>query len=192
MRTASATSALTFVGTEGFVPPEGPGTPGADVFSLGKVLYELATGMDRNEFPRLPPAFSTWDDAAAFLELNAVVLRACDPRRERRHADAAALLEDLLLLQAGRSVRRLRLIEWRLGQALRAVALLAAAAAVAGGGAWVAWSRAEREMAARAAAEAAREAAKAERDALARQTVYAATLARAQRSLEDIFMEAVE
>src|SRR5207249_11754056 len=27
-----------FVGTEGYIPPEGPGTPAADVYSLGKVL----------------------------------------------------------------------------------------------------------------------------------------------------------
>ena len=33
-----------FVGTEGFVPPEGPGTPVADIFSLGMVLY----GPDRS------------------------------------------------------------------------------------------------------------------------------------------------
>src|SRR5882724_799072 len=39
----TATSTGTFVGTEGFVPPEGPGAPSADVFSLGKVLYELTT-----------------------------------------------------------------------------------------------------------------------------------------------------
>jgi serine/threonine protein kinase len=42
-------SAQTFVGTEGFVPPEGPGTPAADVFSLGKLLYEISTGLDRHD-----------------------------------------------------------------------------------------------------------------------------------------------
>src|SRR5207245_6454344 len=31
------------VGTEGYLPPEGPGTPQADIFSLGKVLYEIST-----------------------------------------------------------------------------------------------------------------------------------------------------
>src|SRR5436305_573848 len=35
-----------YVGTEGFIAPEGPGTPQADVFALGKVLYEAAMGMD--------------------------------------------------------------------------------------------------------------------------------------------------
>src|SRR5437763_317479 len=33
-----------FVGTEGFIPPEGPGTARSDIFSLGKVLYEASMG----------------------------------------------------------------------------------------------------------------------------------------------------
>ena|SRR5436309_15914043 len=43
------------VGTSGFLPPEGPGTPQADMYSLGKVLYEISMGRDRPEFPKLPP-----------------------------------------------------------------------------------------------------------------------------------------
>jgi serine/threonine protein kinase len=38
-------------GTIGFMPPEGPGTVQADIYSLGKVIYEAATGKDRQEFP---------------------------------------------------------------------------------------------------------------------------------------------
>ena len=43
-----------FVGTEGFVPPDGPGTRRADVYALAKVLYEISTGKDRMDFPELP------------------------------------------------------------------------------------------------------------------------------------------
>src|SRR5207302_1887608 len=31
---------VTYVGTEGYIPPEGPGSAASDIFSLGKVLYE--------------------------------------------------------------------------------------------------------------------------------------------------------
>jgi serine/threonine protein kinase len=35
---APADATLSCVGTEGFLPPEGPGSPQADIYSLGKVL----------------------------------------------------------------------------------------------------------------------------------------------------------
>lgn len=103
-----------FVGTEGFVPPEGPGTAAADIFSLGKVLYEISTGRDRTEFPNLPENLDDLNDRRALLELNEVVLKACDFDLQRRYPSAATMREDLLLVQAGRSVRRLHLIERRL------------------------------------------------------------------------------
>lgn len=174
---AASDEQLTFVGTEGFVPPEGPGAPGADVFSLGKLLYELATGLDRHDFPRLPAELSEWPDRREFLELNEVLLRACEGDARRRYPDATALLDELLLLQAGKSVRRLRRTERHLARTLRVAAVLAIVAAVAGTGAWVERRRANAEQALRAVAEA-------ERDALARRSIYAATLAQAQRALE--------
>ncbi len=48
--------AATFVGTEGYVPPEGPGKPLADIYSLGKVFYQMATGRPARDFPKFPPA----------------------------------------------------------------------------------------------------------------------------------------
>lgn len=130
---AGIDEAASFVGTEGFVPPEGPGTPPADIFSLGKVLYEMSTGMDRNEFPRLP-AGGLWlheGDAATLAELNEITLRACEPKSAQRYQDAAELRTELTLLQTGKSVRRLRRLErrvaWlsRAGLAAGIVALLA-------------------------------------------------------------------
>jgi eukaryotic-like serine/threonine-protein kinase len=50
------------VGTEGYLAPEGPGTPQADLFALGKVLYEAATSLDRRQLPQLPPDLRTRSD----------------------------------------------------------------------------------------------------------------------------------
>ncbi len=103
--TSTDNAARTAVGTEGYMPPEGPGSPAADVFALGKVLYELAMGLDRCQFPQLPPALGRFSDHRELMQLNAVILRACDPRPERRYADGVALLADLQRLQGGRRTR---------------------------------------------------------------------------------------
>jgi serine/threonine protein kinase len=68
--------ARSFVGTEGFVPPEGPGTPQADLYSTGKLLYEATMGRSRLEFPTLP---ADWDaipseEQARLIEFNEVLL----------------------------------------------------------------------------------------------------------------------
>lgn len=99
--------ARTFVGTEGFVPPEGPGSPAADVYALGKLLYEISTGLDRQQFPQLPPELNRLPDYRALLKLNEVILRACDPRPEQRYPDGRAMLMGLSALQAGQRVGRL-------------------------------------------------------------------------------------
>lgn len=129
---ASVSDASTYVGTAGFVPPEGPGAPSADVFALGKVIYELSTGLDRNDFPRLPAGLRDFADGRALLELNEILLRACDPNPGARYPDGAALLADLGLLQGGRSLRRRRAAR----RTVRIAALIAAAAALALGGGW--------------------------------------------------------
>jgi len=111
---AETSEARSYVGTEGFIAPEGPGSRQADVYSLGKVLYEASTGKDRQEFPKLPTGFEAMPDQAEFLELNEIVTRACrhDPRD--RYQTAQQMHDELLLLANGRSVRRLHLLERRL------------------------------------------------------------------------------
>jgi serine/threonine protein kinase len=74
---------VTFVGSEGYVPPEGPGQPVADLFGLGKVLYQLSTGSSLNEFPAVPQSLlqgATGPQMALLLE---VIRKACDfnPRK---------------------------------------------------------------------------------------------------------------
>ena len=41
---ARTSEAHTFVGTYGYIPPEGPGTPAADVYSLGRVFEKMLLG----------------------------------------------------------------------------------------------------------------------------------------------------
>jgi TolB-like protein len=94
-----------FVGTEGYMPPEGPGTTSADCYALGKVLYELSTGRDRRDYPDPPPDLLTRSDRERLLELNAVLHRACAPDPRQRYPDARAMVADLDRLEAGLSVR---------------------------------------------------------------------------------------
>lgn len=130
---AGMDEARSFVGTEGFVPPEGPGKAQADIYALGKVLYEMATGMDRNEFPRLPASSdSSTLSLEAFAEFNEVLIRACDPEPSRRYASAEELRRELLFLQGGKSVRELRGLERR-AEVARKVSLVTAVLAVVAG-----------------------------------------------------------
>lgn len=128
--------ANTFVGTEGFIPPEGPGTPQADIFAFGKLLYEISTGKDRLAFPEPVPDLGSNSNPKEWRELNAIVLRACEPNLAQRYASANSLLADLALLQSGKSVRRLRALEHRVRWISRASALLAILALGAGIAGW--------------------------------------------------------
>ncbi len=125
---AETSEARSFVGTESFIPPEGPNSPQADIYSLGKVLYELAMGKDRQEFPE--PFTGLWEnaEAEALLELNAVILKACANDRRERYQSAEEMHADLALLERGKSVRRLHSLRHRLGILAK---IGAAAAAVA-------------------------------------------------------------
>ncbi|HVJ46266.1 MAG TPA: SUMF1/EgtB/PvdO family nonheme iron enzyme, partial [Luteolibacter sp.] len=96
----------TFVGTEGFVPPEGPGSAQADVYSLGKVLYEIATGKDRLDFPELPDHLPSGPERKRWLELNKIICDICEPRLSKRVITSAAeLAEALRRLQRGKKRR---------------------------------------------------------------------------------------
>jgi WD40 repeat protein len=172
---ARAEEAESLVGTLGFIPPEGSGTARADLFSLGKVLYEMSTGKDRREFPQLPPNLREFPDAAPLVEFNEIVLKACAHDPAQRYASASEVRADLALLHGGRSVRRLRAMERRLVVATRAGLALAALLAVAGGFYWAARHQAETN-ARLAAANAALAATNAQLAAHTVQQLYAAEL----------------
>jgi tetratricopeptide (TPR) repeat protein len=110
---ADTGEAKSFVGTLGFIPPEGPGTPQADVYSLGKVLYEISTGRDRHDFPQLPTDLLELPTADAMIEFNEILLKACESEPQRRYQSAAQMSVDLELLQRGKSVKRQRTLQQR-------------------------------------------------------------------------------
>jgi serine/threonine protein kinase len=126
-----ASDQCSIVGTEGYLPPEGPGTPQADIFALGKVLYEAATGMDRREFPKLPKNLRDWPDAGLVLELNEVVLHACAKEPDKRYATCLEMHDELALLQRGKSVKRKRTLQGYVEVAKKLSVGAAVAAAIA-------------------------------------------------------------
>jgi WD40 repeat protein len=103
----------TFVGTEGYIPPEGPGSPKADLYALGIVLYEASTGFPPERLPDIPSHWLTGLAGEDALELHEIILKASEGQRERRYAGVEALQADLALLQSGQSIRRARALERR-------------------------------------------------------------------------------
>jgi formylglycine-generating enzyme required for sulfatase activity len=91
-----------YVGTEGYVPPEGPGTPQADIYSLGKVLYEMAMGKDRMDFPAVNSELADLPDKVTLLQLNDVLLRACANDPDQRYTTAEEMHDDLMRLRDGK------------------------------------------------------------------------------------------
>jgi CHASE2 domain-containing sensor protein len=90
----------TYIGTEGYIAPEGPGKPPADIFSLGKVIYEACMGLDRKVFPTLPDTLVERPDSKELMQLNDILLKACAQSVSRRYTTAAAMHADLLRLHA--------------------------------------------------------------------------------------------
>jgi serine/threonine protein kinase len=110
---AGTDDTMSFVGTEGYIPPEGPGTPSADCYALGKLLYELSTGYHRNAWPEPPADLAKRADRKLLLELNAILHKACAPVPHDRYPKAGAMLAELESLKGGKSVKRKRVIgQW--------------------------------------------------------------------------------
>ncbi len=81
-----ADETASFVGTEGYIPPEGPGTPASDVFSLGKVLSELmARTVQKNR------------SEERLFQLQSVIDQACARNLAERHQNGTAMIEAMQL-----------------------------------------------------------------------------------------------
>jgi formylglycine-generating enzyme required for sulfatase activity len=119
----AASGQRSFVGTEGYVPQEGPGTPQADLYSLGKVLYEISMGKDRLDFPEVTTSLDELPDKSRLLQLNRVLLKACANDASRRYDTAQRMHDDLALLDGDVKKRRKLGMGWTLIAAAAAVLL---------------------------------------------------------------------
>jgi CHASE2 domain-containing sensor protein len=83
----------TSVGTPGYMPPppERPGTPQADIYALGMVLYVLSTGRSAAFFPEIATTLVENKDPVEFFPLNAIVLKACQTDLAQRYASAVEM-----------------------------------------------------------------------------------------------------
>ncbi len=88
-----------FVGTLGFIPPEGCGTVRSDIYSLGKVLYEISTGKDPNDYPELADDLANSAEAGDLILLNKIILKACRTRPWHRYQTAEEMMSALLAFQ---------------------------------------------------------------------------------------------
>jgi eukaryotic-like serine/threonine-protein kinase len=104
----AASGQQSFVGTEGYIPPEGPGTPRADIYSLGKLLYETCTGKDRLDFPEVDSQLTKRPDRERLLQLNDILVKACANDPTKRYHSAAHMNRDLAALYEGAKPRRSR------------------------------------------------------------------------------------
>lgn len=175
--------ARSFVGTDGFIPPEGPGAPRGDIYALGKSLYEMATGQSRLDFPDLPRRLGEADDGGLFVELNEIILRACAAEPEGRHACAEEMRGELLLIDAGKSIRRLRRNERLLKRWRRAAMATFVVVAIAGAAFWI--ERERRKSALREAdAQVEQRRIVEGKERVARENLYAADMNLAQQAIE--------
>jgi len=93
-----AGEARTRMGTEGYLAPEGMGTVQADIFSLGRVLYAIATGLDWRRFPEWPSLDVTPADSRRWLRLHETICQACEQDPRRRYASAREMKDKLQML----------------------------------------------------------------------------------------------
>jgi hypothetical protein len=128
---AEQRDATSIVGTPGFIPPEGPGSCQADIYALGKVLYECLTGLDRSSFPEIPESFEQHPERNRFLEINEVIVKACHPNLRDRYQTARQLHAELSAVESGVSIARLRRMERRWVKYRRLTRIAAAVMAVA-------------------------------------------------------------
>jgi serine/threonine protein kinase len=93
--------ALTSYIPRSYAAPEGTHSSRADIFSFGKTLYEMCTGMAVKAYPSLPPDIRHWEDHQLILKINRIIAKAAAPDLRKRYKSAAQMLNDLEEINRG-------------------------------------------------------------------------------------------
>ncbi|NLX96887.1 MAG: serine/threonine protein kinase [Rhodopirellula sp.] len=114
------------IGTQAYMPPDGPMDTRADVYAAGLVIYEMITGRGVEQFPQLADRAGSIASDATLSALLKLVLDACQLDRKDRFSDARCMLAALeqRLAESARPARWTR----RVAIGLVAVAAVAAVA----------------------------------------------------------------
>jgi hypothetical protein len=75
------------------------------VYSLGKVLYQAAFGVEVDRYPELPTAIIQNPANAHLFIMNRIILSACDANPSTRFRSAAELGAALASARKGQSVK---------------------------------------------------------------------------------------
>lgn len=86
-----------------YAAPEGSHSSRADIFSFGKTLYEMCTGLPVKAYPSLPPDIRHWEDHQLMLKINKIIAKACARDLYKRYDSAKHMLDDLERLHQGKA-----------------------------------------------------------------------------------------
>lgn len=98
---AEGTQAESPAGTPGYMAPDARPTFQSDLYSFGKLAYEMMTGLDRMEFPALPRGFFERPNPARWVALDRIILQACEQEPRKRPPSAGDLRRRLRAIRGG-------------------------------------------------------------------------------------------
>src|SRR6266480_112678 len=110
-----------------------PKTIESEIKQRGRLPFEECLQLSLSLTAALSHLHKGFADRERFLELNEVIIRACETDVRKRYASAEAMHSELELLLGGASVKRLHLVERRLVVATRVGILIGLAAVIASG-----------------------------------------------------------